>query len=220
MSTSLETPYVCVCVCVCVCICLCVNVALSFSLCVSESNKFVRNTCVSVLSISAYIGAMLCLSVCCVCLRGCKFGVSLIFPSRVFGCLIVKFLFAWICETVFVFPFAYVSSLLHWPLRRQSMKKKIAGRLKPVPQLIRNDLGGGWHHTTGRHVFMNNIQEDVQSGLAVGPRFTTGKPFNWRGLFCLPLKAEVRTWRKLIPHFIIHRAKLMNCRHIYMTAES
>ena len=42
-------------------------------------------------SVSAYIGAMLCLSVCCVCLRGCTICVSIIFPSRVFVCLIVRF---------------------------------------------------------------------------------------------------------------------------------
>ena len=84
--------YVLMCVCVCVCICLCVDVALSFSLCVSVSSKFVRSACVCpFVSISAYIGAMLCLSGCCVCLHGCTFGVSIIFPSRVFGCLNVSF---------------------------------------------------------------------------------------------------------------------------------
>ena len=64
-------------------------------------------------------------------------------------------------------------------------------------------------------MFINYVQEDVQRDLTEGPRYTTRKLFHWRDLFCLPLKDKGSTWHKLIPPFVIHRTKLMNCRRIY-----
>jgi hypothetical protein len=84
-------------VCVCVCVCVCVRVCVYASMlpwvfhCVLAwpTNLFGMLVCPFV-SISAYIRAMTCLSVCCVCLRGCIFRVSIIFPLRLFACLSVS----------------------------------------------------------------------------------------------------------------------------------
>jgi hypothetical protein len=211
---------VCVCVCVCVYLLLCVYVALSFLLCVNMSNKFVRSACVSVfidicvhrnnaVSVSVffvftwiYTWCVYCLSRTSVCVWGCL-CVRLNLP---------EFARQYLCFCLLM----CVSSLLHRPRRGQRKEhgKTIAERLGPVPQLITSDLNGAWHHTTRRHVFINNVQEDFQRSLVVGPRFKTEKLLNLWGLF-LPLKDEERTWHKLTPHFAIHHTELMNCMCIY-----
>jgi len=144
---------VCVCVCVCVCVFVCVSMLPDFFIVLAcPANLFGELVCVRLYPY-LHISGRCCVCQGVVCVYMDKHLVCLLsFPHEclcvwVFEC---QFLFAWLCETVFVFPFVYVFSLLHRPRRGRTMKN-IAGRLGPVTQLIRNHLGGIWHHTTGRH---------------------------------------------------------------------